>query len=280
MEKVFFKTLFSVEFNLNKIKQKCDYHTKFLTEVFYFGSIIRFRAAQGQPTYGVYIKLAAAGCLASRAASWRDQNLTFSIFCSGFLVLWKLLRSMWSGHSLAPRVLGAWRDPNLLLPLRVEARKASGCWRQDHWATAKAWEALTTESRCGGPRGTRRRALNCSSREGISPPSRGFGGSHQGTQGPVKGQGQGGGDTTPRHETLREQGEGTSSTDSRSAWKEPPKFTNRTLRSNGEVQHNTGGQAFLASHIQPKHSWGGRRRSSSRKKSKEDILQYAYWSWG
>lgn len=151
----------------------------------------------------------AAGCSPSRAASWRNQNLTFTYLLQRFLGALKTPEVyVKRPFSCSQGLRGLERSQHLLLPLRVEARKAWGCWRQDHWATAKAWEALTTESRCRGPRGTRRRALSCSSRGGISPPLQGFGGSHRGTQGSVNGQGQGGGDTTTQHETLREQGDG------------------------------------------------------------------------
>lgn len=43
---------------------------------------------------------------------------------------------------------------------------------------------------------------------GIFPPSQGFRGSHRGTQGSVSGQGQGSGDMTTQHKTLRGQGNG------------------------------------------------------------------------
>ena len=114
----------------------------------------------------------AAGCLASRAASWRNENLTFTYLLQRFLGALKTPEVyVKRPFSCSQGLRGLERSQHLLLPLRVEARKAWGCWRQDHWATAKAWEALTTESRCRGPRGTRRRALNCSSRGGISPPT-------------------------------------------------------------------------------------------------------------
>ena len=67
--KIIFKNLFNAKFNLNKIKEKCNYHTKFLKEVFCFGSIIRYRVAQGYSSYGVYVKLMAVGFLASKTAS-------------------------------------------------------------------------------------------------------------------------------------------------------------------------------------------------------------------
>lgn len=74
---------------------------------------------------------------------------------------------------------------------------------------------------------------------GIFPPSQGFRGSHRGTQGSVDGQGQGSGDMATQHKTLREQGDGTTSTELKKRLKRITKIHQQNIRSDGEVQQNT-----------------------------------------
>lgn len=74
---------------------------------------------------------------------------------------------------LLPGLGGLEKFQDLLLPLSVEARRASGLRQQGRSATAKAWGVLTTESKCREQHGTQH-GLNRSSRGGIFPPSKGL----------------------------------------------------------------------------------------------------------
>lgn len=118
------------------------------------------------PTYGVYIKL---------IASWVQHleqlpgEIEFTHILSAEVSgAWNSWGLMSNGHSLAPG-LGLERShtPCTTRVLRLEAWGS----RQDHWAAAKAWEALTTESRGRGQRGPAQ--VTCSSRGGRHPAPQG-----------------------------------------------------------------------------------------------------------
>lgn len=151
---------------------------------------------------------------------------------------------------LLPGLRGLEKFQHLLLPLSVEARRASGFRQQARWGTAKAREALTTESKCREQRGTQH-GLNRSSRGRNVPALREFRGSHQGTQGSVSGQGGGGGETSAQRETLGNQ------QSPATAWKESPQYPNRTQEAVGKCNTARRTGQPRAPWESQKHSWGG-----------------------